>query len=72
MKEMRDPINIHIKMTVRAWSNMLTNKINELNKNYVVITKNVILRKGAKFGTFEGCEKNSAKVQIDKSDRLAK
>ena len=63
---------MRIKMTVMGWSNMLTNKINELTSFNRVITKNVILRKGAKFGTFEGCEKNSAKVQIDKSDRLAK
>ena len=61
MKEMRDPIDIHIKMTVRAWSNMLTNKINELTKNNGVITKNVILRRRGKLGTFEGCRNFQSK-----------
>ena len=55
MKEMRDLIDIHIKMTVRAWSNMLTNKINKLTKNNGVITKKVILRRGGILGAFEGC-----------------
>ena len=40
------PTDMHIKMTVMTWSNMLTNKINELTKNNGVITKNVILRRG--------------------------
>ena len=52
---------MHIKMTVMAWSNMLTNKINELTKNNGVITKNFVLRRGGILGAVKDVEIFKAK-----------
>ena len=43
---MSDPTDMHIKMTVMAWSNTKTNKINELINDNWVINEKPILRNG--------------------------
>ena len=46
MTEMSDPTDMRIKMTIMVWSNMLTNKINELINDNWVINEKLFLRNG--------------------------